>query len=92
MTDEAARLPVHPPRSDRPGVSTKPPLNLPLNCSRCGQPVTLSFIATKRYQTASWTCPYGNCLAAHRFELKGKNVKVVARHVSTSAPERRHSN
>jgi hypothetical protein len=70
-------------------VSTKHPQILPLNCSTCGQPVTLSYTPTKNYQSSNWTCPHKSCLAVHHFELKGKDMKAVARHEMATVPDRR---
>lgn len=58
---------------------------LPVYCSKCGQPVTITYESLDQATQAMWACPYHACRSRHQTELNGRIVRVLAR----DEPERR---
>lgn len=53
-------------------------VTLPIDCPKCGQPVTLMYTETQHLQKVWWNCPYVDCRTEHQMILRTSAVKAVA--------------
>lgn len=71
-------------------MTERDPRTLTLNCSHCGQPVTLVYAPSDDYEKSAWTCPYEKCRTYHRFELKGTIQTALASCAGPFESDRTH--
>ena len=57
------------------------PINLPINCRKCGQAVTVIYTPSADYTVQHWRCPYDGCHVVNQVMLGGTGLSAVARYL-----------